>query len=88
MTESQPGCQMAQWCSIKRSAGDAFEVAINCIDFQSVSLVRPDRRITSDRHGGVRLHSELRSCVKVEVALPNKPTVSVDVKQHPNKRRL
>ena len=30
--------------------------------------------------------SELRSCVKVEVAVlgsrPNKPTVSVDVKQH------
>ena len=31
--------------------------------------------------------SEVRSCVKVEVAVrgsvPNKPTVSVDVKQHP-----
>ena len=28
--------------------------------------------------------SELRNCVKVEVAVPNKPTVSVDVKQHFN----
>ena len=28
--------------------------------------------------------SELKSCVKVEVAVPNKPTVSVDVKQHFN----
>ena len=28
-----------------------------------------------------RNHTELRSCVKVEVAVPNKPTISVDVKQ-------
>ena len=27
---------------------------------------------------------ELRSCVKVEVAVPNKSTISVDVKQHLN----
>ena len=30
----------------------------------------------------IPLSSELRSCVKVEVAVPNKPTVSVEVKQH------
>ena len=29
--------------------------------------------------------SELRSCVKVKEAVPNKPTVSVDVKQHSTK---
>ena len=29
-------------------------------------------------------HAELTSCMKVEVAVPNKPTVSVDVKQHFN----
>ena len=35
------------------------------------------------------MRAELRNCVKVEVAgwapVPNKPTVSVDVKQHPTK---
>ena len=30
------------------------------------------------------VNTELRSCVKVEVDVPNKPTVSVDVKQHFN----
>ena len=37
-------------------------------------------------------YSELRSCVKVEVPswapVPNKPTVSVDVKQHSTNQQL
>ena len=33
-----------------------------------------------------KISTELRSCVKVEVAVPNKPTVSVDVKQHFNQQ--
>ena len=40
-------------------------------------------------NAGIVASSELRSCVKVEVAVPNKPTVSVDVKQHSaNQQRL
>ena len=38
-------------------------------------------------HHHLRPQSELRSCVKVEVAVPNKPTVFVDVKQHSTNQR-
>ena len=34
------------------------------------------------RDGVTDGYTELRGCVKFEVAVPNKPTVSVDVKHH------
>ena len=53
----------------------------NCVGswFQGVQYKK-------DVHGFFMWGSKLRNCVKVEVAVlgpvPNKPTVSVDVKQH------
>ena len=51
-------------------------------NMQSKRLIHWEASARRPYHSEHPNSSELRSCVKVEVAVPNKSTVSVDVKQH------